>query len=131
MNLPRCSFALLLALSSLSVAQATGPQALTGSGLSQTLDCGGGPVSVSGSSNTVTLTGTCTRVVLTGSGNRLTLTGRVSRLDVEGSSNRVGAQTVGRIRVEGSGNAVSWHRAISGPRPTISMTGSSNSVSKR
>ncbi len=131
MNLHRFSFALLIALSSLSAAQSTGPQTLNGSGLSQTLDCGGTAVSISGSSNAVTLTGTCTRVVLSGSANRLTLTGRVLRLDVEGSSNKVGAQTVGRIRVEGAGNAVSWHRAIRGPRPAISMTGSSNSVSKR
>lgn len=131
MNLHRPFIALLFALTPLSAAQTTGPQTLTGSSLRQTLDCGGGPVSVSGSSNAVTLIGTCTRVLLTGSGNRLTLTGRVTRLDVEGSSNVVRAQTVGRIQVEGSGNAVSWHKAIRGPRPAVSLTGSSNSVSRR
>ncbi|WP_456831805.1 DUF3060 domain-containing protein [Deinococcus sp. UYEF24] len=127
--------ALLMAGPSVASAQSkalSGPaQQVTGSGVRQTLDCGGNAVSISGSSNVVTLQGTCSRVDLTGSDNRVTLAGRATRLEVHGSSNVVRAATVGRILIEGADNAVTWHRAITGTRPVTSVTGSSNTVSKR
>ena len=88
-------------------------QLVAGNDLRETMACKGGAVTVSGSNNTVTLTGSCTQI------------------SVNGSDNRVTAATVGRIVLVGSGNKVTWAKALRGSRPPTSVTGSDNKVTKR
>lgn len=88
-------------------------QVLAGNDLRETMACKGGAVSVSGSNNTLTLTGSCTQI------------------SVNGSDNRVTAATVGRIVLVGSGNRVTWAKAIRGNKPPSTVTGSDNRVTRR
>ena len=85
-------------------------QVLAGNASRQTLDCQGGAMTVNGNDNRVTLKGRCLRVSVNGNGNTVT------------------AGTVGQIIVHGRGNAVRWHRAISGRRPAATLTGSGNTT---
>ena len=88
-------------------------QLISGSNARQTMTCKGGAVTVNGSSNTVSLTGSCTQI------------------SVNGSDNRVMAATVGRIVLVGSGNTLTWQKALKASRPVVSVTGSGNKVTKR
>ena len=88
-------------------------QLLAGNDLRETMACKGGAVTVNGNDNKVTLTGICTQI------------------SVNGSDNQVTAATVGRIVLVGSGNKVTWAKALRGSKPLTSVTGSDNRVTKR
>ena len=85
-------------------------QVMAGNDFKQTMACKGGAVTVSGSNNKVALTGSCTQI------------------SVNGSNNQVMAATVGRIVLVGSGNRVTWAKALKGSKPLTSVTGSDNKV---
>ncbi|MFP2924686.1 DUF3060 domain-containing protein [Pyxidicoccus sp. 3LG] len=84
------------------------------SGRTATLDCGqGGEVSISGSSNKISLTGECKSV------------------SVSGSDNKVQMETVGRIDVSGTDNAITWKKGLAqGKKPKISNSGVDNRVTQ-
>lgn len=87
---------------------------ITGSARRETIACSGNTVvSISGSANALTLTGECKSVSVTGSSNKVTMDG------------------VGEISVTGTGNNVTWKRALGdAKKPKVSATGVGNKVSK-
>jgi Protein of unknown function (DUF3060) len=86
-------------------APAAAQHRVTSSGEQRTIECGGQTVSVSGSKNDLTLRGDCPRV------------------DVAGVGNTVAIEGAGAIEVTGTGNRVTWQRALKGEAPRVSTTG--------
>jgi DUF3060 family protein len=78
----------------------------------QTLRCEGNPVIVNGNQNNLTLAGDCPSVV------------------VNGNQNQLAIEAVGKLRVPGNNNQVTWARALTGKKPTISSPGSHNTIAQ-
>lgn len=87
-------------------------QVISGSNVTRTVPCGGGPLSLAGDNNRLTVTGTCTQFTV--SGNR----------------NTVKLAVTGPITVSGRGNTVTWHQAVKGAAPLVKTSGSGNRVTR-
>ena len=81
-------------------------------GQNVTIACADQTASIGGRNNTVTLTGSCPTVEIAGSTNVVTL------------------EAVDRIEISGTGNVVTWQRAIQRSEPSITTTGAGNTVRK-
>lgn len=79
---------------------------LTLSNQTRTVDCANGTVTIAGRQNTITVTGECRKV------------------DVSGTENNVAIDAVAAIEVTGTGNKVTWSRAVGRDEPRVSLTGS-------
>lgn len=71
-----------------------------------------------------------TEVEINGSDNTVTLTGDCKSITVSGANNKVKAEGVATIDVSGSGNEVTWKRAVGGKKPKVSRTGVNNKVAQ-
>lgn len=71
-----------------------------------------------------------TEVEINGSDNQVTLTGDCKSINVSGANNKVKAEGVATIDVSGSGNEVTWKRAVGGKKPKVSRTGVNNKVTQ-
>ncbi len=88
-------------------------QVLSGSEAKVTLACTNNIISITGNNNVVSLNGSCLQVI------------------VEGDNNKITTQTIGKFTLRGQNNILSWHKALTGDRPSIELTGLGNKISKR
>jgi DUF3060 family protein len=71
-----------------------------------------------------------TEVEVNGNDNSVTLTGDCKSINVSGANNKVKAEGVATIDVTGSGNEVTWKRAVGGKKPKVNRTGVNNKVTQ-
>ncbi|MFL5353497.1 DUF3060 domain-containing protein [Archangium sp.] len=71
-----------------------------------------------------------TEVEVNGSDNTVTLTGDCKSINVSGANNKVKAEGVATIDVTGSGNEVTWKRAVGGKKPKVNRSGVDNKVTQ-
>lgn len=71
-----------------------------------------------------------TEVEINGSDNTVTLTGDCKSINVSGANNKVKAEGVAAIDVTGSGNEVTWKRAVGGKKPKVNRSGVNNKVTQ-
>jgi hypothetical protein len=102
------ALAFLLVLAACDPADAV---SVTGSNVTESLDCRGGGASVTGSDDVLNLTGGCTALKVAGSNNRVII-------DVARGAT---------ISVTGSNNIVTWKSDGDAP-PQVVQTGSDNTV---
>jgi hypothetical protein len=102
------------ASSSSSTSKSSSNVSITGSGRKETIACSENTmVSISGATNELTFTGNCKGVSVSGSMNKVTLDG------------------VGKLSVSGTGNNITWKRALGdAKKPKVAVTGFNNKVSK-
>jgi hypothetical protein len=68
------------------------------------------------------------RVMVNGGRNSLTVKGPCRRIMVNGDDNRISADAVMDIVFNGSGNSVTYSRAVNGKRPTVTQNQQGNTV---
>lgn len=78
--------------------------------LESRIGCGAAPVILAGDRNVLTLQGPCRKVTVAGNRNDVT----------------VNVAPGGLIEITGEHNDVTWHQVGEGPRPTLRITGTSN-----
>lgn len=106
-------YRLLAALSlCLSTAALADPIQVDDNNENQTLRCEGNDAIINGNSNNLTLAGDCPTVTINGNQNQVAIDG------------------VGKLRVPGNNNQVTWARALKGKKPTISNPGSHNAIAQ-
>jgi hypothetical protein len=70
-------------------------------------------------------------MLISGATNGLTFTGDCKGVSVSGSMNKVMLDGVGKLAVTGTGNNVTWKRALGdAKKPKVAVTGLDNKVSK-
>lgn len=106
-------YRLLAALSlCLSTAALADPIEVDDNNENQTLRCEGNDAIINGNSNNLTLAGDCPTVTINGNQNQVAIDG------------------VGKLRVLGNNNQVTWARSLKGKKPAISNPGSHNSIAQ-
>ena len=68
-------------------------------------------------------------VTVNGNNNKVTIKGSCHALTISGSSNAVTVAAVASIALSGTGNEVSWNKAVDGEKPQITDLGKDNQVS--
>ena len=89
-------------------------------------------VTISGSSQTKTITVNGENVLVAGSDNKITIKGNASMIIVSGSNNKIYVDSVAKITITGSDNKIYYKTSpTKSGKPSVSTSGSDNSVSKR
>lgn len=89
-------------------------------------------VTISGSSQTKTITVNGENILVTGSDNKITIKGNASMIIVSGSDNKIYVDSVAKITITGSNNKIYYKTSpTKSGKPSVSTSGSDNSVSKR
>ena len=68
-------------------------------------------------------------VTVNGNHNRVTITGNCHALTISGDANAVQVAAVASIALSGTGNEVTWGKAVDGEKPQITDLGKANQVS--
>ena len=99
-------------------------------GKGATWDCKTDPsVNINHGKGTYTFKGECKHINVNGGHNTLTIE-NVGELDINDASNTVNVTTVGTINLVGADNKITWKKAQSGDKPTISTVGDNNKVTQ-
>ncbi|MGW2524209.1 DUF3060 domain-containing protein [Streptomyces sp. NPDC001617] len=101
---------------------------VSGTGVTQTIDCAGRDVVIDGGTNTLVFKGDCGTVTLNGSGNTVGVES-VDTMKVKGQANTVYLKTVGTIdTAQTTGSTVGWVAGADGGSPKMSGGGNLNTV---
>jgi len=118
---------LLIAVLVLAPTLALADKDFTG-GKGTTWDCKKDPtVNINHGKGTYTFKGECKGININGGHNTLTIES-VAELNINGASNTVNVASVGTINLVGADNKITWKKAQSGDKPTVSTVGDNNSV---